>query len=289
MSAERFIQFNVSLFQNLSLPPGSECIVSVRVENYVENKDGVFYPYKLKLAKFGLVAAQCIADCINGSIPIKLCNLSEKTITLYKNTTVGEFEIKDLSECGNENIFVLDEIEESSCVSKLVEKIENQVNLTRLQKNQASKLIQQYQHIFSSSKTDIGHCKLVKHEIELKHNAPIQQMVGKVPLHVEKWVDNQVEHLEKMGVVRQSNSPWSAPVVVVKKKNGDFRLCVDFRRLNSVTIKPVYRIPDSQSLFNHLSGAKLFSTIDISNAYYQCEMREEDKKTHSIHNAQRSV
>ena len=217
MSAERFIQFNVSLFQNLSLPPGSECIVSVRVENYVD-KDGVFYPYKLKLAKFGLVAAQCIADCIKGSIPIKLCNLSEKIMTLYKNTTVGEFEIKDLSECGNENIFVLDEIEESSCVSKLLEKIENLVNLTRLQKNQASKLIQE--------------CKLVKHEIELKHNPPIQQMEGKVPLHVEKWLDNQVEHLEKMGVVRQSNSPWSAPVVVV-------RLCVDFRRLNSVTIKPV--------------------------------------------------
>ena len=75
MSAEKFIKFNVSLFQNLSLPPGSECVVSVRVENYVENKDGVFYPYKLKLAKFCLVAAQCIADCINGSIPIKLCNL----------------------------------------------------------------------------------------------------------------------------------------------------------------------------------------------------------------------
>ena len=48
-------------------------------------------------------------------------------------------------------------------------------------------------------------------------------MVGKVPLHVEKWVDNQVEHLEKMGVVRQSNSPWSAPVVVVKKKKWRFQ------------------------------------------------------------------
>ena len=102
-------------------------------------------------------------------------------------------------------------------------------------------------------------------------------MNGTVPLHVENWVDNQVENLKKMGVIRNSNSPWAAPVVVVIKKNGDFKMCIDFRRLNSVTIKPMYRIPDNQSLFNHLAGATMFSTIDVSNAYYQCEMRESDK------------
>ena len=103
-------------------------------------------------------------------------------------------------------------------------------------------------------------------------------MNGTVTLHVENWVDNQVENLKKMGVIRNSNIPWAAPVVVVKKKNGDFRMCIDFRRLNSVTVKPMYRVPDNQSLFNYLAGATLFSTIDVLNAYYECEMRESDKK-----------
>ena len=71
-------------------------------------------------------------------------------------------------------------------------------------------------------------------------------MKTKAPLNVEDWVDNQVDKLKEMGVIRESPSPWFAPVVVVKKKSGDIRLCIDFRRLNSLTIKTIYSIPDTQ-------------------------------------------
>ena len=54
-------------------------------------------------------------------------------------------------------------------------------------------------------------------------------------------------------------------------------MCIDYCRLNSVTIRPTYNIPTTQSLFNHLADSKVFSAIDVSNAYYQCEIREEDK------------
>ena len=98
-----------------------------------------------------------------------------------------------------------------------------------------------------------------------------------MPLNVEEWVDKRVENLEHDGIIRKSFSPWSAPIVVVSKKSGELRMCVDYRRLNSVTIKPIYKIPDNQSLFNHLSNARLFSVLDLSNAYHQCGIKEEHK------------
>ena len=104
--------------------------------------------------------------------------------------------------------------------------------------------------------------KLFEHKIQIRKNALIQQVRGKVPTNVEEWVNSQVNKLKDMGVIRESKSPFG-PVVVVKKKVGDFRLCIDYRRLNSVTITPIYSIPDSQSLFNHLSQATMFSSIDI--------------------------
>jgi len=97
-------------------------------------------------------------------------------------------------------------------------------------------------------------------------------------MNVEEWVDQQIEDLQRRNIIRESNSPWSAPIVVVTKKSGDFRLCVDYRRLNSITVRPIFNIPDTKILFDSLAGSKLFSCIDLSNAYYQCEVQEEHKK-----------
>ena len=104
------------------------------------------------------------------------------------------------------------------------------------------------------------------------------KFVSKIPLNVEEWVDKQVENLLQQDIILKSSSPWSAPVVVVNKKNGDYRLCIDYRRLNSVTIRPIFTIPDTRTLFDALHGSTIFSCIDLSNAYYQCEVDEDHKK-----------
>ena len=150
--------------------------------------------------------------------------------------------------------------------------------LNKEEKLKVRELLYRFKDIFALNKHDYGLCKNLEHEIDLKNNTPVQQLIGKVPLNVEKWVDQQVENLKDKGIIRESISPWSAPIVVAKKKGGDLRMCIDYRRLNSVTIRPTYNIPSTESLFNHLSNSKIFSTIDVSNAYYQCQIREKDKQ-----------
>ena len=77
-----------------------------------------------------------------------------------------------------------------------------------------------------------------------------------------------------------SDSPWNAPIVVVKKTNSnDLRICINYKKLNNVTIKPTYYIPDANQIFDSLHGAKYFSTLDLSSAYYQCGIKEEHKNT----------
>ena len=160
---------------------------------------------------------------------------------------------------------------------ELNNKIDSYDHLSHQQKIKAKNLLAQYDDAFASNKHDYGLCTQLKHEIDLKPNVPVQQIVGRIPINVENWVEEQVQHLKEKNIIRDLKSLWSAPVVVVKKKGGDFRMCVDFRRLNSVTIRPIYNIPSTQSLFDHLSNSKFFSTIDVSNAYHQCEIREKDK------------
>ena len=73
----------------------------------------------------------------------------------------------------------------------------------------------------------------------------------------------QLEELQRIGFIRPSSSPWGAPVLFVKKKDGSMRLCVDYRALNEVTIKNKYPLPRIDDLFDQLKGAKYFSKIDL--------------------------
>ena len=86
----------------------------------------------------------------------------------------------------------------------------------------------------------------------------------------------QIEELLRKGWIAESTSPYGAPVIFVKKKDGTFRMCIDYRALNQLTEKSSYPLPRIDDLLNSLAGAQVFSTIDLSKGYYQVTVREED-------------
>jgi hypothetical protein len=86
----------------------------------------------------------------------------------------------------------------------------------------------------------------------------------------------QLNELEQKGYIKPSSSPWGAPVLYVKKKDGSMRLCVDYQALNEVTVKNKYPLPRIDDLFDQLKGAKYFSKIDLRSGYYQLRIRHED-------------
>ena len=83
----------------------------------------------------------------------------------------------------------------------------------------------------------------------------------------------QLQELLNKGFIRPSASPWGAPVLFVKKKDGSFRMCIDYRQLNKVTIKNKYPLPRIDDLFDQLQGACVFSKIDLRSGYHQLKIR----------------
>jgi len=238
--------------------------------------DCLFEPKRDKLLQLGLLAATSVGKCVNSSVPVRFLNSNYEKVDLNKNLSIGCLSELDISQ----NKSTKDELikENYNHLDEILSSIKENRNLNNVQKERTLNLIKKYSKLFSAHNHDIGFCPQVEHEIQIKEHAPCQQIPSKVPIHVEKWVDDQVDDLLKKGIIQESNSPWSAPIVVVKKKSGDFRLCIDYRRLNAVTIKPIYHIPDSRTIFDTLNGSKIFSSIDISSAYYQCPVKEEHKK-----------
>ncbi|UYV68139.1 hypothetical protein LAZ67_5003162, partial [Cordylochernes scorpioides] len=91
-------------------------------------------------------------------------------------------------------------------------------------------------------------------------------------------IKDQIDEMLKEGIIRPSSSPWSFPVILVKKRDGKFRFCVDYRKLNEVTVKDVYPIPRIDDVMDILQGSKYFSAIDLRSGYWQVEIEEKDKE-----------
>ena len=117
----------------------------------------------------------------------------------------------------------------------------------------------------------------IEFEIEV---APGTEPISIAPYQIApaelKELKVQMEELLSNGFVKTSTSPWGAPVLFVKKKDGSLRLCIDYRQLNKVTIRNQYPLPRIDDLFDQLQGAKVFSKIDLRSGYHQLKVRRED-------------
>lgn len=145
-------------------------------------------------------------------------------------------------------------------------------------KEKITELVNSMPDVFALHELDYGHTDKVKHHINLNDNTPFKQRAR--PIHPQD-MDAVRRHLKELldaGVIRTSESPFASPIVVVRKKNNDVRLCVDFRKLNSQTIKDAYALPNLEEAFSVLTGSKWFSVLDLKSGFYQIEMEEADKQ-----------
>ncbi|GKC80009.1 hypothetical protein Tco_1130783 [Tanacetum coccineum] len=91
-----------------------------------------------------------------------------------------------------------------------------------------------------------------------------------------KEFSQQLQELLENGFIRSSSSPWGAPVLFVKKKDGSFHMCIDYRELNKLAVKNRYPLPRIDDLFDQLQGSNVYSKIDMRSGYHQLHIREED-------------
>ena len=120
--------------------------------------------------------------------------------------------------------------------------------------------------------------QLVEHDIDTGDARPIKQSPRRPPLAAREAEDDILEEMLATGVIEPSTSSWASPVCLVKKKDGTFRFCIDYRRVNAVSKKDAYPIPDIQDALDNLRGSKYFATIDLLSGYWQIGMTDRAKE-----------
>ena len=118
----------------------------------------------------------------------------------------------------------------------------------------------------------------MKHSINTGLEPAIKHNLRRIPMHKKQEVKELLNDMLEREVIRPSNSPWSSPIVLVKKKDNTKRLCVDFRKVNEITKKDAYTIPRIDDTLDTLHGARYFSCVDLASGYWQVELQEEDKE-----------
>ena len=129
---------------------------------------------------------------------------------------------------------------------------------------------------FARSEYDIGLAKNFEFPIETGENPPIAEKPRRLSPQQREFVFDNIDELEVKGIIRRSDSPWAAPICVVPKKNGKFRMTLDFRRLNQVTVTNSYPLQRIDEITDALGGAKKFSLVDVLSGYHNVAIRAAD-------------
>jgi transposase InsO family protein/DNA-binding MarR family transcriptional regulator len=137
-------------------------------------------------------------------------------------------------------------------------------------------LLVKYQQIFSKHEWDLGLTALAEHSINTGEAPPIKQRPRRVPMAYASEEKKAIEDLLQKGVIQKSTSPWASPIVLVRKKSGAVRPCVDYRKINALVKPDGFPLPRIQDCLDAVAGSSLFSSFDLTSGYFQIPLKKED-------------
>ena len=270
--------FNVSLKETITIPPMSEMICPGRLllpsDKIISEALMVEANERFQKSGKALVARSLINA--KEDVALRLMNVSSQPQTVYKNTLVGKTSaVTNVMDYSNQSV---EKNFEDTIPGHLKELYaETTKDLSAEQALKTKKVLLKYQHIFSKSEDDFGKTSLIKHKINTENAKPTKQPPRRLPHHAAEFIDQKVDNMIQKGIVEPSTSPWASGVVLVEKKDGTKRFCVDYRSLNSKTVKDAYPLPRIDDSLDRLRGATWFCTLDLHSGYWQVEMEESDK------------
>ena len=278
----------VRLVAQAKIPAGHEVLLraSVGPELASSNKSCLLEPYPSLSRTEGLVGARALVHPCDSIVQVRFVNVSNRSISLKAGQAIASVEALD------ENPVVSSIMEDDGSLDVMsgrptevtgseAQMIEDLVLGTEVQDRERSALRQNLQRnrdIFSLN-GELGCTSMIEHRIHTtSDHPPIRQQPRRVPHNLLEVVDSQLDEMLDRGLIQESSSPWASPVVLVKKKNGDVRFCIDYRRLNSISHHDAFPVPRVDDALRSLGGAKWFSTLDLTSAYWQVPMDKESSR-----------
>lgn len=135
-------------------------------------------------------------------------------------------------------------------------------------KNKLLELLWKYRKVFLTGQNKLRRTDLVTHKIDTGNANPIKQFPRQISPSENELINKEVKQMLQDDVIEPSNFPWSASVVLVRKKDGTLQFCVDYRKLNAVTKKDVYPMPKIDDTLDSLAGSVIFSVLDLKSGFW---------------------
>ena len=277
-STEPALPVHVCLDDTIVIPPRSEVLTFATTSADVRGTWLV--DEQTTKNNVAVRVARAIVHPQDSKVPVCLLNPRDVPVTMYKGMTIGE--IEEL----RSNDVPVDNVQKANTVTKLDPKKRQMLlslaetigaHVSKEEQVQFSNLLLEYGDIFASSSTDLGRTGALKHCIKTGDSNPISQPVRRLPPHRKEQVNKLLHEMQENDIIHPSSSPWASPIVLVQKKDGSVRFCIDYRKLNAVTTKDAYPLPRIDDTLDTLCGSKWFSTLDLLSGYWQVEMSPEDR------------
>ncbi|KAL5475730.1 hypothetical protein EMCRGX_G025580 [Ephydatia muelleri] len=236
-----------------------------------------------------LVVARAVVEPTGSRFPVRLLNFSDLPCTLHQGTRIGilqqlhESQVHVSAVTPTETSSIDPAQPASVCGEKL--KILKQLLdasgstlLTEDQKEAFKSLVLQYADIFFCREDNLGHTSKLCHSIDTGSAPPIRQHVRRIPPAQRTLVKDLLDDMLHKDIIQPSQSPWASPIVLARKKDGSVRFCADYRKVNEVTRKDAYPLPQINDTLETLSDSKIFSTLDLASGYWQVVLTENDRQ-----------
>ena len=220
----------------------------------------------------------CALEPGSSRVAVGLENLSSWSIKIPSQVVVGQLQQATIQKAqasenqnkqcplGEEGTWVLDQLN-----------LEGLDVWTEDQQKAAKDLLVDSPDVFSENNLDLGKCNILKHDINVTDPQPFKERYRRIPPHLYKGVKAHLQEMVEVGAIRRSFSPWASTVVLVRKKDGGLRFCINLHKLNNRTVKDGYSLPWIEDTLHCLHGAVWFSTLGLKSSYWQVELDEEAK------------
>ncbi|XP_026819373.1 uncharacterized protein LOC113558051 [Rhopalosiphum maidis] len=260
------------------IQPRSETLIPV----LTDKEDGTtLIIHAQNIGEKGIVSGNIVNHVKDGQILVSVINTSEDPIELFP-PRLGGVQHEIFRESG---AYVCHQIEEQKVKESRKKRLTETIRMDHLNHEERASLLRickKYQDLFHFEGEPLSFTTAIQHEIKIPEGtAPVNIRPYRLPYAHRQVIVEQMEKLEEDNIIQPSESPWNAPLVVVPKKpdaNGkpQFRVCVDFRRLNQLIIGDAFPIPRIDEILDQLGRSRYYTTLDLASGYHQVPIRPQD-------------
>ena len=270
---------------DVTIPPRSQAVIPAYV---VYNRLGTVaadetMSTQLSEPTSGVRIARTLVSSNSARIHVRACNITDHPARLYRGQTISSLQV----------VNTLEDVappppddkgdRSAAIIADIVSRIDS--SLPEDTRVELTDLLRSYHDVLSNDEFDLGCTNIVQHRIETGNNRPFRQPLRPQARAHLPVIDKLLQEMQEQGVVEPCQSEWASNIVLVKKKDGTVRFCVDYRKINNLTTKDAYPLPRIDTCLDTLAGAMWYSTFDLRSGFHQVAMdpRDVNKTTFVCH------